>query len=423
VRQHQQRSALGAMSGKVPQLGRIPDGCIFAARCPLVLARCLHERPTQRVVRSGADRRTVRCHRWEDMRDDPTLLRDAWRGEASPHERGPASIEEELLNVDRVETVFRLGPRRGGRGNAIRAVDGVSLGVSSRETLGVVGESGSGKTTLARTILGLDRSSAGRILLLGELLQPSLSRRPLRILRSVQAVAQHPDEALNPYRQVGRALERPLRRLAGVRRRAVRQRVVELLEDVGLSDESALRWPWQLSGGEKQRVAIARMLAAQPRVVLLDEPTSALDVSVQARLLNLLVRLQRRDDRAMLFISHDLAVISYLADRIVVLYRGRAMEEGMTGDVLLPPYHPYTELLLLSIHGAVATSKPAAGGRSPESRVGGGIGCPFSDRCPHEREVCKIEAPPWRRCSSTHRIYCHLEIDALPRESAFGGGG
>ena len=419
----QRRSVLGAMPGKVPRLGDVPVGCIFAARCPLAITRCRVERPPQQVCGSGSERRIVRCHRWEQVRDDPGLLHGFWR-EETPSDRGNSvPIEEGVLNVDRLETVFPVGPRRGATGRAIHAVDGVSLGVSRRETLGIVGESGSGKTTLARTILGLERSSAGRIFLLGERLPPSLSRRPLRILSSLQAVAQHPDESLNPYRRVGRALERPLRRLAGVQRRDGRQRVTELLEDVGLSAEFATRWPRQLSGGEKQRVAIARMLAAQPRVVLLDEPTSALDVSVQARLLNLLLRLQQRHERAMLFISHDLAVISYLADRIAVLYRGRVMEEGRTQDVLLPPYHPYTELLLLSIPGALSANEPPNDGRMPESRFDRILGCPFSDRCSHRRDICHVKVPPWLTCSSTHRIYCHLEIESLPGESVLGGGG
>jgi len=418
------RSVLSAMAGSVPDPGRISPGCVFADRCPLAVDRCHAERPRWETVGTDAARHSVKCHRWQLLQETPGIgiVRDTWKDEGIGKGTAGEEQRESILSVDRVETVFSSGWRRSKRGRAIRAVDGVSLELGPRETLGVVGESGSGKTTLLRTILGLEQASGGTIVFLGSELEPRVARRSLRVLKALQFVAQHPDEALNPYRQVGSALKRPLRRLSGVPRRDVALRTRELLQDVGLSRAFISRWPRQLSGGEKQRVALARTLAAEPRVILLDEPTSSLDVSIQARLLNLLSRLQQQD-RSMLFISHDLAVIGYLADRIVVMYAGRVMEQGTTRDVLDPPYHPYTELLLRSIPQGMRprSSKPVVSAERLPDRYS--LGCPFASRCPFAWEMCRRVAPDPQIRSLTHRVFCHLDPESLPREAILEGLG
>ena len=230
----------------------------------------------------------------------------------------------------------------------------------------------------------------------------------------LQAVTQNPDQALNPHLTVRASLQRPLVRLSGLSSAERRRRADALLDAVGLRPEFSRRLPSQLSGGEKQRVAIARALAAETRVLLCDEATSALDVSVQARILNLLVDLQQETGAGYLFISHDLAVVAHLADRVAVMYLGELMESGRTEDVLSPPHHPYTEALLSSV--------PSLDGDGQRIRLQGEIpspvhrpsGCPFHTRCPRRvGPICDTESPPWRHGPSEHLVVCHIPLETL----------
>jgi peptide/nickel transport system ATP-binding protein len=301
----------------------------------------------------------------------------------------------------------------------------VSLDVGQALTVGVVGESGSGKTTLARAILGLEPPTSGAILLEAEALPRTVGRRPRRILRKLQAVAQDPSRSLNPYLTVGESLRRPLVRLASMTRVEAEARIGSLLEDVGLPAEYRDRLPSQLSGGERQRVAIARAFSSAPSIVFLDEATSALDVSVQAGVLNLLCDLQRKAGTTYGFISHDLAVVAFMADRIVVMLAGRILEEGRTDEVLVAPYHPYTEALLAS---HPSSRRRTTGGRTQPvetSLPATSRGCPFAGRCPRQLgAVCATTPPPWRSPSRGHRIRCHHAVDHLVAVQAsirFGG--
>lgn len=226
---------------------------------------------------------------------------------------------------------------------ATRAVDGVSLALHPGEALGLVGESGSGKTTVLRLLLRLVRPDAGAILLDGA----SMAERPLR--RAVQAVFQNPHAALNPRCTVLASVSEPLRLQGGLPARAIRDRAAGLLDDVGLGAEFLWRYPHELSGGQKQRVCIARALAPEPRALLLDEPTSALDVSVQAQIIELLARLRTRHGLAYLFVSHNLAVVRLLCERVAVMRAGRIVETGPASDVLHRPAHDYTRTLLASV--------------------------------------------------------------------------
>ena len=241
---------------------------------------------------------------------------------------------------------------------AKRAVDGVSLQLIPDEALGLVGESGSGKTTVLRVFLRLQRATAGRVLLDGA----DITRRPDRALRElrrrVQVVFQNPHAALDPRSTVWSAVTEPLR-IARVPRRAMRDRVAALLHEVGLGPEFFPRYPHELSGGQKQRVCIARALAPEPRALLLDEPTSALDVSVQAQIIDLLARLRARHGLAYLFVSHDLAVVRLLCERVAVMQAGRIVEEGPAGVVLHAPSHDYTRTLLASVLPPRATLEEA----------------------------------------------------------------
>jgi peptide/nickel transport system ATP-binding protein len=302
---------------------------------------------------------------------------------------------------------------------AVRAVDGVSLDIAPGRTLGLVGESGSGKTTLARAVLGLVESSKGRVQLLDIKLPARLSARNLETLRHLQMVFQNPDEALNPYMQVGQILRRPLVTLLGLSSAEARARVPQLLEAVRLPASYASRLPGQLSGGEKQRVAIARAFASQPDLLICDEPVSSLDVSVQASILNLITQLQVEHASSVLFISHDLAVVGFLADMVAVIYLGRLMEIAQSTDLFDPPYHPYTEALLSAIPlidpGAIQHRIRIEGDIPSPAEVP--TGCPFHTRCPRFLgEICVNETPPWQEDARGTRIFCHIPVEELATE-------
>jgi len=270
---------------------------------------------------------------------------------------------------------------------AVKAVDGVSLSLK-----------------------------AGQIDLLGALLAPTVGKRSRDVLRHLQMVAQNPQEALNPYLTIGESLSRPLAILLGRSPAEARAAVGRLLEAVRLPADYAGRLPSQLSGGEKQRVAIARAFAANPDVLVADEPVSALDVSVQASILNLLNELQGANKTAILFISHDIAVVGYLADMVAVLYLGRLMEVAAAGSVFQAPHHPYTEALLSAVpvpDPTVAQTEIRLAGEVP-SAVNVPAGCPFHTRCPRSLgRVCETQTPPWRVAPDGKRIFCHIPLDEL----------
>ena len=323
---------------------------------------------------------------------------------------------------------------------ASRAVDRTTLTVGDRQTYGLVGESGSGKTTLARLVAGLTPPSAGRVDLGGETMRPEVGSRPHAVLRRLQMVFQSPEASLNPRRTVGEALERPLRMLAGLDRKAARERALALLEAVRLPTSHFHRYPGELSGGEKQRVAIARAFAAGPDLVICDEPLSSLDVSVQGALMNLLLDLQDREGTSYLFISHDLAAVQHLSHDIGVMYLGRLMEHGRAEKVLSPPYHPYTEALVSAVPVLDPTVRRTRVPLHTNPRSGGDIpsGCRFHPRCPRLLgDICMEQEPPWRlgdgrvvpaeapgadsiAAGADHAIRCHIPLEELARLQSGG---
>ncbi|HME64280.1 MAG TPA: ABC transporter ATP-binding protein, partial [Streptosporangiaceae bacterium] len=318
--QRKDADRLDTIPGFLPTPGSGLTGCIFAPRCALAQDKCRTAEPPFFAV---SDLRTSRCYFHEQAPDLPRATPAAIP--ASGGGGGSNGLGGSLVVVEDLSKTF---------GGGVKALSGVDLSIQRGETLGLVGESGSGKTTLARVLLGLTAPDQGSVVTLhGTPLNPDARRRPRATLRALQIVFQNPDSALNRRHTVRALISRPLSRLAGLSGSRLRDRLEELITSVRLEDRHLPLRPSQLSGGLKQRVAIARAFAGGPEVVVCDEPTSALDVSVQAAILNLLADLQTTERVTYLFISHDLGLVRYLSDRIVVLYLGRVMEVGPSETV------------------------------------------------------------------------------------------
>jgi peptide/nickel transport system ATP-binding protein len=305
-------------------------------------------------------------------------------------------------------------------GKRFQASHDISLDLWGGETLGLVGESGSGKSTLAKLLLGMASPDPGGVIEMdGEALPPRAKLRSRPQLKALQIVFQNPGLALNRSHTVRRLIGRALR-LTGADAQAREAKLATLAREVRLTPAQLDEKPRRLSGGQKQRVGIARAFASEPRIVVCDEPTSALDVSVQAAILNLLVDLQTRQDVSYIFISHDLGVVNYLADRVAVLFLGRLVEIGPTRAVFAAPHHPYTEAL-------VSASPSLTGSGAARIRLQGEIpsaadppsGCVFRTRCPRRiGPICEEQHPPVRDAGDGHSIACHIPVEELTRLQA-----
>ncbi|HEU4367309.1 MAG TPA: oligopeptide/dipeptide ABC transporter ATP-binding protein [Methylomirabilota bacterium] len=301
---------------------------------------------------------------------------------------------------------FGVGRPRGW----IKAVDGVSVQVAEGETLGIVGESGSGKTTLAKLFLLLERPTGGSLLFDGQATETFAHGDLMRYRRAVQAVFQDPYSSLNPRMRVAQIVSEPLPRDNGASRAAVRERVAEVLQLVGLRRDSATLYPHEFSGGQRQRIAIARALVTYPKFIVLDEPVSALDVSIRAQILNLLKDLQERLGLAYIMISHDLAAARYLATRLAVMYAGRLVETGECDAVYAEPFHPYTQALLsaaLPLHPSAERKRIVLTGEVPNP-MNPPAGCRFHPRCPRAMLQCATQEPEWKEITPGRFAACHL---------------
>jgi peptide/nickel transport system ATP-binding protein len=423
------RPQLATIPGSLPAPGSQITGCIFADRCGLADERCRTEAPPIYEIGGG---RGSRCHYHERAETVPAATVEA--DSADPGEGhqagadaagtgpapGPPADEGPVIRVRGVSKTFRMG------GESIRGLLDVDLDINAGETVGLVGESGSGKTTLARILMGLTGPDEGaEVTLDGQPLAPLATKRPAAAHKALQIVFQNPDSALNRRHSVRGLISRSLSKLGGYHGEQLTQRLRSLVASVRLPERYLPMRPSQLSGGLKQRVAIARAFAGDPRVVVCDEPTSALDVSVQAAILNLLTDLQRRNRVAYLFISHDLGVVRYLADRIVVLYLGRVMEVGPADKVLAGPHNPYTEALLSAVPDLddlerlrIRLEGEIPSAASPPS------GCPFQTRCPRKLgEICETTEPELVEEEPGHGIRCHIPLAELRRLQVVDGSG
>jgi len=395
---------LETIGGQVPALADMPSGCRFAARCPHAWSRCREEWPKWSTVAPG---HRVRCH----------LLEEPGRAVATAPAAGSAApeanqVESILLKVDdlRVHFPIRRGILQRTVGH-VKAVDGVSLQLARGRTLALVGESGCGKTTVGKALLQLIAPTAGSAQLDGRELT-GLSRNALRPLRRrMQMIFQDPFASLNPRLSVGEIIGEGMSAL-GVKARAADQTaaIAALLQQVGLDAAAGGRYPHEFSGGQRQRIAIARALAVQPELIVCDEPTSALDVSVQAQILNLLKALQDDLGLAYLFITHNFAVVEYLAHEVAVMYLGRIVERGTVDEILRSPQHPYTRALLSAVPSPRLDAQPEfmrLAGETP-SPAQPPAGCHFHPRCPHASAICRERYPETSSVSTTHTVRCHL---------------
>ena len=420
-------SLLHPIRGRVPPPAERPrDECIFAPRCEYSTEKCREACPNLTEITSEHQ---ARCIYALEIDSRPLTSKRRRQDVQVRVEAQPDSPQDTLLSFDdlkvyypqesnSVVSLLGLGEKR-----FIKAVDDVSLRVSRGRTLGVVGESGCGKSTLVKGIIGLEPVTDGVLEFLGLDITQPVSARDTKLIQEMQMVFQNPDSTLNPSFSVGKQIARPIKRFKTVPKDQVRNEVVRLLEAVRLPASYYDRVPRQLSGGEKQRIGIARALASRPDLIICDEPVSALDVSVQAAVINLLLEIQQIFGSAMIFIAHDLSVVRFFSDDIAVMYLGQIVEIGPADAIYAPPYHPYTEALL----SAVPIPDPDA--EQKEIRLSGNVpsalsppsGCRFHTRCPRRYEmlpdggkICERDVPPWRE-TKRHRIFCHISLEDLEK--------
>jgi peptide/nickel transport system ATP-binding protein len=418
-------SLLQPIRGRVPPPAeRSKTECIFAPRCNFVTEDCRKARPGMTAITTEHSARCIYAMAIDERKRTRKKRAAAEVVEAND---GP---KEELLSFENLKVYY---PQEGnsvvslfgmGEKKFVKAVDDVSVRVAKGRTLGVVGESGCGKSSLVKGLIGLEPITSGQVEFMGVDTTKAVTQRDTKLIKEMQMVFQNPDSTLNPSYTVGKQIARPIKHFKTVPKKEIKDEVIRLLKAVRLSSVYYDRLPRQLSGGEKQRVGIARALASRPDLIICDEPVSALDVSVQAAVINLLLEIQQVFGSSMIFIAHDLSVVRYFSDDIAVMYLGQIVEVGPADAIYAPPYHPYTEALL----SAVPIPDPDV--EQKELRLSGNVpsaldppsGCRFHTRCPRRQEmlpdegkICEQETPPWRTSSRGHRILCHIPLEELEK--------
>ena len=402
--------------GQLPLPHERPKGCYFGPRCDFFEEGVCNVPNLQMTNVPNEDGHTVRCRLWQDI-DWASYKPVGLSGEK-------AEAGDEVLNIDQMKKYYELTDNsllaiiRGQRVRYVKANESISFRARESQTVAIVGESGCGKSTFAKVMMGLETATDGQIIFNDQDVShfPVQKRSP-DLIGSMQMVFQNPFDTLNPSHTVGSQLARVIRKFhVETEKQKIEDRVMELLDLVKLPRDFARRRPRQLSGGQKQRVGIARAFAGNPALVVADEPVSALDVSVQAAVTGLLMEIQRTYRTTLLFISHDLSLVRYLADRVVVMYLGHIVEQGTTDEVFSPPYHPYTEALLSAVPIAdtsISKKRIILEGSLP-SVLNPPNGCSFNTRC-HRKigRICETEIPPNLETSPGHMIACHIPQEEL----------
>ena len=407
---------LVAIPGNFPLPHERPPGCNFGPRCDYFEAGRCDAGDIKMAKVPGNDRHSTRCLKFQEIDwNAPIQVGDQ-------HQKTePGKVVLKMENLKKYYEVSANALFGGANKKVVKANESLSFEARESETLAIVGESGCGKSTFAKVLMGLETATEGQILLDNQSIEDvPIESRDTKTVSNVQMVFQNPFDTLNPSMTVGRQIIRALEIFGIGNTEAEReQKMLELLDLVKLPREFATRMPRQLSGGQKQRVGIARAFAGGARIVVADEPVSALDVSVQAAVTDLLMEIQRNEKTTLLFISHDLSIVRYLSDRVMVMYLGHVVEIGDTDQVFAPPYHPYTEALLSAVpiadtsiekqHIVLEGDIPSAMNPPP--------GCPFQTRCRWKDKVpgglCDKEVPPMRTINGSHQIKCHLSEETL----------
>lgn len=442
-------SRLWSIKGRVPHPSeRIPNKCIFAPRCEWresqgIQERCNNNHPElvtispEHQTRCFLGDRTLSASMTDYARGNREILEASCVTDSATD--SSTCTDETAAGVENIATARNLkiyyehksGSIRSALGleakQYVKAVDDVSIVIPKGSVLGIVGESGCGKSSLVKGLVGLEKVSGGQADLMGFDITTPVAGRSLTLIRELQMVFQNPDSTLNPSFTVGQQIARPIRRFKTVPEEDIEAEVERLLNAVKLDTYYYSRYPRQLSGGEKQRVGIARALASRPTMVICDEPVSALDVSVQAAVLNLLNEIKDELGTTLIFIAHDLSVVRFISDYVAVMYLGQIVEFGSVRRIYPPPYHPYTEALL----SAVPIPDPTLS-RRKFIRLSGDVpsamnppsGCRFHTRCPRRAllpdsgAICEHKAPPWQHGKGSHRILCHIPVEELAKIDA-----
>ena len=422
-----QQGNLHPIRGRLPSPHHLPAGCCFEPRCDYARDECRAQIPRLRTLQTD-EQHITRCLFSEDIKPQHWLPPEPQDDTNANTNTNPiVQNHNNILELRSIKTHYRhasnslLNVIGLGEKEFVKAVDGVSFQVPPGITLGIVGESGCGKSTLVKTIIGLETITSGGTDFLGCDISMRIEDRPIKIIRELQMVFQNPDATMNPLYSVGKQIERSLRLLGKIAPAQQRDEVIRLLRAVKLDEHYFDRLPSQLSGGEKQRIGIARAFAANPALVLCDEPVSALDVSVQAAVLNLLLEMQQQHGTTLLFIAHDLSVVRYFSDYIAVMYLGQIVEFGRADSIYQAPNHPYTEALIasipipdpLAVQNLIRLDGAVPSALTPPS------GCRFHTRCPRRSVLpgngiqCETQEPPCQNDGPQHRIYCHIPIEQL----------
>ncbi len=408
------------IKGAVPSLANIPEGCIFSPRCDFAQEICKNKHPDFREI---APNHFIRCHLAERFQ----LLNN--KDSSICKKQVPMSFLEEekkekILVAKDICVYYQAGKRKlrnvllRKERDQVKAVDNINIEVLKNKTVGIVGESGCGKSTLARALVGLETLAGGNIEFLGVDISSPINKRDRSTIKELQMVFQNPHGALNPSYSVGNQISTSLRRFGIVPKKDVYGEVIRILRSVKLDETYYRRFPRQLSGGEKQRVGIAKALAPNPSIIICDEPVSSLDVSVQASIITMLLEVQKNNLAGIIIISHNLGIVRYLSDYVIVMYLGKVMEEGSSELMYNPPFHPYTASLLAAVPKLII--EPHKKGLRLSGPVPSAInppaGCRFHTRCPLKiGKICEVKSPPAKTFGDGHVIYCHLPEKDLPR--------